>query len=105
MGQRSENEIQQEVRQRMLQIELLRQETQGRGLKFTSLSEEELRRKASGESAQSPYIFGQSWTSSTTPGSPAIYSVSVGKSRPVWLLPDICYHLLSGWQTSLAISA
>lgn len=77
MAKRPDDEVRAEVEQRMREIELLRQEAEDRGLKFTALSEEELARKASRESSQSPYIYTQAWSSITTPGATAIYNVSV----------------------------
>jgi hypothetical protein len=79
---RPEEEIRREVDQRLQELEYLRQQAVGRGLKFTALTEEELTRKASRETARSPYIFAQGWTSGTTPGSTANYTVSVANPDP-----------------------
>jgi hypothetical protein len=84
---KAEDEIRREVEQRLQEIELLRREAQARGLSFESLSEEELVRKVSRESAQSPYFYGQSWTSGTTPGSSASLIVTMANPDPVGYYP------------------
>jgi hypothetical protein len=79
---RSEAEIQNELKRRLEEIEVLKQQALQRGLAFTSPSEEELAKKIRGESGKSPYIYAQGWTSGTTPGSPASYQVWFANPDP-----------------------
>jgi hypothetical protein len=87
MEGKSEEEVRQEVEQRLREIELLREEAQQQGLSFHSLSEEELARKIRGESSQSPYGFSLSWTSGTSPGSPAIFTVNISNPDGIGYYP------------------
>jgi len=87
VDKRSDEDIRREVQQRLREIEVLREEARDQQLKFTALTEEQLTRKASGESAHSPYIYAQGWTSGTTPGSTATYSVYVSNPDPAGYYP------------------
>jgi hypothetical protein len=77
MAGKTDEEVQRDVQQRLQEIELLRQEAQLRGLAFTAPSEEELTRKIAGETAQSPFVSGQSWSSTVPQGGSASYTVHV----------------------------
>jgi hypothetical protein len=77
MEGKSEEEVRQEVEQRLREIELLRKEAQQQGLSFHSLSEEELARKIRGESSQSPVAFATSWTSAADRGSSAYFDINI----------------------------
>lgn len=77
MAGKTDEEVRQEVQQRLQEIELLRQEAQLRGLAFSAPSEEELARKIAGETAQSPYVSGQGWSSTVPQGGSASYTVYV----------------------------
>lgn len=80
---KSEQEIRREVEQRKRELEMLREEARQQGLAFSGLSEEELVKKIRRESTQSPYIYGQGWTSGTTPGAFASYTVYISNPDPV----------------------
>ncbi len=87
MEKKSEKEIRQEVELRLREIALFKEEAQNQGLKFSSLTEEQIVKKVKLESSKSPYIYAQSWTSGTTPGSSASYSVNIANPDPVGYYP------------------
>jgi len=76
MPRTSDQAIRQEVEQRLKETALLKEETQNSGLRFSSVTEEQLNAKIRRESGKSPYIYAQSWTSGTTIGSFANYTVN-----------------------------
>lgn len=80
-------EIKREVTELQKKIEFLRQQTREYGQSFSSLTEEELARKIRGETSNSPFIYSQSWTSGTTPGSSASYNVYVHNPDPSGYFP------------------
>src|SRR5919112_1028198 len=79
MAERSAQDIDREV-------ELLKEEAQHQGFRFSSLSEEDLVRKIRGETSRSPFILGEGW-SHGTPGSSASYSVSLSNPDPTGYYP------------------
>ncbi len=87
MVERSEQDINRQVEQLLREIELLKEEAQHQGLSFSSLSEEDLVRKVRGETSSSPFIFGQGWTSRTSPGSSALYRVNFSNPDPTGYSP------------------
>jgi hypothetical protein len=87
MEGKSEEEVRQEVEQRLREIELLREEAQQRGLSFHSLSEEKLARKIRGESSSSPYGFALAWVSDTIRGYPAYYEVNISNPDGIGYYP------------------
>lgn len=86
---RSEADVQEEVRRRLEEIELLREQAQRQGLAFASLNEEELRRKIRGETSKSPYYYSQGWTAATTPGSAASVTVYYSNPDPTFWYVDM----------------
>ena len=80
-------DIRQEVEQRLREIALLKEEAQEQGLTFSSLSEEALTKKVKGETSNSPYIYSQSWTSGTSPGSSASYRVYIANPDAIGYYP------------------
>jgi hypothetical protein len=70
-----DREVKAELERRLEEIELLRQQAQQQGLAFSAPTTEQLEKKIRGEGADSPYIYSMSWTSGTTPGSPAYFQV------------------------------
>jgi hypothetical protein len=69
------------------EIKFLGELARERGLAFSSLDEEQLGRKVRGETANSPFIYAQSWTSGTAQGSPASYTVYVSNPDPDGYFP------------------
>lgn len=84
---KTEDEVKKEKEKILRDLELMEQETRGRGLSFSRLTEEQLVKKLRGETANSPFITGQGWTSGTTPGNAASYSVSVYNPDPTGYYP------------------
>src|SRR5882672_8592353 len=79
--------VKREVDQLKEQIAALKEQAQERGQAFSALSEEQLARKVRGETSKSPFIFAQSWTSGTSSGSTANYTVSVRNPDPTAYFP------------------
>src|SRR5215212_6051060 len=77
MAEKSEQDINREVEQRLQEIELLREEAQHKGLSFASLSEEQLTKRIRGESSESPFIYTEMWTSLAHRGAAASYTVTI----------------------------
>ena len=84
---KTEEQVKHEVAQLKEEIEVLRQLAREQGRAFSHLSDQQLMRKARGDTAKSPFIFGQSWTSGTSPGSPANYTVSARNPDPIAYFP------------------
>lgn len=104
---KSASEVKHEVSQLKQEIEILRVQSRESGLAFSSLNEDELVRKVKGETSNSPFIFGQSWTSGTTPGSAASYTVHVRNPDPVGYFPfyaTVFFGLGNFFNTGLAWS-
>jgi len=74
--------VKREVAQLKEQIEMLKELAREQGRAFSSLNEDQLTRKVRGETSNSPFIYAQSWTSGTTPGSAASYTVYVRNPDP-----------------------
>src|SRR5437879_1398714 len=75
------------------EIEKRRREAEGKGEKFTGLTDEQLARKL--HRAKSPMIVWQSWTGSTAPGGSINYALGIYNPDPtawVWLF----VHLFVG---------
>jgi len=87
MPRKSDQEVRHEVGQRLKEVALLKEEARDLGLKFSSVPEERLAAKIRGEAAKSPYIYAQSWTSGTTIGASAYYTVYVSNPDPVGYNP------------------
>jgi hypothetical protein len=87
MARNSAEEVRKEVERRSEEIAALAQLAQQRGLSFQGLTKEELERKVKGETSKSPYIYGESWTSSTTIGGPAYYQPNVSNPDPNQYFP------------------
>jgi len=79
--------VTEEVERRLEEIELLRRQADQQGLAFSAPSKEQLERKIRGETSNSPYIYSMSWTSGTTPGSPAYYQLWMSNPDPVGYYP------------------
>lgn len=84
---KSAEAVKQEVAHLKQQIEVLKERARELGRAFSSLDEDQLTKKVKGETSNSPFIFAQSWTSGTTPGSPATYAVSVRNPDPNGYFP------------------
>lgn len=80
-------EVKREVGQLKEVIEALKEHAREQGKAFSSLSEDELTKKVRGETSKSPFIYGQSWTSGTTQGSNASYTVYVRNPDPIGYHP------------------
>lgn len=94
MKKKTEQEVEQEVRQRLLEIDQLKEEARQLGLSFSALDKEQLVKKIKGITSNSPYIFAQVWISGTTPGSSAYYRVYIANPDPVSYYPvfaSICF--------------
>jgi hypothetical protein len=87
MARKSADEIRKEVEQRSEEIAALEESARQRGLAFAGLTKEELERKIKGETSKSPYIYGETWTSTGTSGSSATYQVNVSNPDPNWYYP------------------
>ena len=85
MAQRKkpDREVKEELERRREEIGFLRQQAQQQGLAFSAPSDEQLEKKIRGETANSPYIYGMSWTSGTVPGSTAYYQVWISNPDAV----------------------
>lgn len=79
--------VEREVVELKKQIEILKEQAREQGQAFSSLDEEQLTKKVRGETSKSPFIFAQSWTSGTTPGSAANYTVHVRNPDPNGYFP------------------
>jgi hypothetical protein len=79
--------VRREVDQLKKKIEILKEQARERGQAFSSLEEEQLTRKVRGETSKSPFIYAQGWTSGTTPGSAANYTVYVHNPDPSGYFP------------------
>jgi hypothetical protein len=84
---KTDEAVEREVAQVAERIEALRNLARERGLAFSALTDEQLVRKVRGETANSPFIFAQAWTSGTTPGSAATYRASVQNPDPTGYFP------------------
>ena len=84
---KTDEAVEREVAQLAERIEALRNLARERGLAFSALTDEQLVRKVRGETANSPFIFAQAWTSGTTPGSAATYPASVQNPDPTGYFP------------------
>jgi hypothetical protein len=82
MAKKSEAAVKEELKRRLEEIEVLKEQARRRGLAFASPDEEELARKIRGDTAKSPYFYYESWTSGTTPGSPAYYEAGYSNPDP-----------------------
>lgn len=87
MKKKTDQEVEQEVRQRLLEIELLKTEALDLRLSFSALDKGQLINKVKGITANSPYIYAQAWTSGTTPGSNASYNVYIANPDPSGYYP------------------
>ena len=79
--------VKREVAQLKKQIEVLKEQAREQGQAFSSLDEDQLTKKVRGETSKSPFIYSQSWTSGTTPGSTANYTVHVRNPDPNGYFP------------------
>jgi hypothetical protein len=77
-----DREVKAELERRLEEIELLRAQAQQQGLAFSAPQPEQLEKKIRGDTADSPYIYGMSWTSGTAPGTAAYFSASVANPDP-----------------------
>jgi hypothetical protein len=81
-SKKSESEVKKEKEKILKELDQMEREAKGKGLAFSRLTEEQLDKKLRGETANSPFITSQSWTSGTTPGSAASFSVTVYNPDP-----------------------
>ena len=75
-------EVKREVAQLKEEIEALKEQAREQGRAFSSLDDDQLTKKVRAETSNSPFIYAQSWTSGTTPGSAANYTVYVRNPDP-----------------------
>jgi hypothetical protein len=79
--------VKREVEHLKEQIAVLKEQARERGQAFSSLNEEQLTSKVKGETSKSPFMFAQSWTSGTSPGSTANFTVHVRNPDPTAYFP------------------
>ena len=79
--------VKREVSQLQELIAVLKEQAREQGQAFSALDEEQLIKKIRGETSNSPFIFGQGWTSGATPGSAASYTVHVRNPDPNGYFP------------------
>jgi hypothetical protein len=82
MARKSANAIKEELKRRLEEIDVLKEQALRQGLAFASPSEEQLTKKISGESGNSPYFYYESYTSGTFAGSPAYYQGGFANPDP-----------------------
>jgi hypothetical protein len=82
MAKKSDAAVKEELERRLAEIEVRRERARGQGLAFASPSEDQLARKIRAEAGSSPYFYYESWTSGTTPGSPAYYEAGYSNPDP-----------------------
>lgn len=82
MEKLSDREVKIEVERKLEEIKYLEKDALSKGLAFSAPNEQELNRKIKRETADSPYIYAQSWTSGSSPGSPALYIVHTSNPDP-----------------------
>lgn len=87
MAKKSEREVKEELERRLAEIAQLKEDASARGLAFSSPPEEKLAQKIREESGESPYIYAQSWTSGTYPGSSAYYNLYAANPDPTGHYP------------------
>lgn len=80
-------EVEREVAQLREQIDVQKEQAREQGQAFTSLDDDQLTRKVEGESSNTPFIYSQSWTSGTSPGASANYTVRVWNPDPTSYFP------------------
>jgi hypothetical protein len=85
MARKSATAVKEELKQRLEEIEVRREQALSRGLAFASPTEEQLTKKIRGESGNSPYFYFESYTSGTYAGTPAYYQGGFAN-------PDPGYH-------------
>jgi hypothetical protein len=79
--------VKRQVAQLREQIEVLKEQAREQGQAFSALDDDQLTKKELGETSNSPFIYAQSWTSGTSPGSTASYTVYVRNPDPVGYYP------------------
>lgn len=82
MARKTAAATKEELKRRLEEIEVVKEQALRRGLAFASPSEEDLTKKIRGESANSPYFYYESWTSGTTAGTPAYYQAGFANPDP-----------------------
>jgi hypothetical protein len=87
MAKKPDREVKQELERRLAEIEQLKQDASSRGMAFSAPTEEQLAQKIRGETGNSPYIYSQSWTSGTSAGNPAYYTVYAANPDPTGHYP------------------
>ena len=85
--EKSAEEVKREVDQLKMKIEVLKEQAREQGEAFSSLDEDQLAKKVKGETSKSPFIFAQSWTSGTSRGATAYYTVHVRNPDPNGYFP------------------
>ncbi|HYU35563.1 MAG TPA: hypothetical protein VEW48_25695 [Thermoanaerobaculia bacterium] len=86
-SQKTDKEIDKDKQKILKELESFEREAKGKGLSFSRLTEEQIVKKLRGETANSPFITGQGWTSGTPPGTAASYSVSIFNPDPATYYP------------------
>jgi hypothetical protein len=84
---KTDEQVKQEFGRLKEHIEALAKLARERGQAFSSLDDEQLMKKLKGETSKSPFIYAQSWTSGTSPGSAANYTVYVQNPDPTGYFP------------------
>jgi hypothetical protein len=84
---KTEEDVKRDVTRLKTHIERLKQAANERGKAFASLSEESLVKKVRGETAKSPFMYAQSWTSGAFPGANANVTLYLHNPDPVGYFP------------------
>ena len=86
-AKKTEEEVKREVTRLKQHIERLKESAHERGRSFASLSEEDLAKKVRGETAKSPFMYAQSWTSGSTEGASANVTLYLHNPDPTGYFP------------------
>jgi len=84
---KSEEDVKRDVARLKSHIERLKETAKERGRAFASLPEEHLIKKVRGETAKSPFMYAQSWTSGSVPGANANITIYLHNPDPVGYFP------------------
>jgi hypothetical protein len=84
---KSEEDVKRDVARLKSHIERLKQTANERGKAFASLPEEQLVKKVRLETAKSPFMYAQSWTSAASAGTPANVTLYLHNPDPVGYFP------------------
>lgn len=86
-NKKTAEEVKREVAQLKEEIKVLKELALEHGLAFSSLGDDEIIQKVRGQASNTPFIYAQSWTSGSSPGSTASYTVHVRNPDPNGYFP------------------